>query len=238
MKRAPDGRAGHADLRMCCGVVGGLFGKRDDRLRRRRLTWVNFSSGAAYTAKASELCDLTGCCTDASTTDELVLQIIAVRPGVRTNNRNAPSVFSQTYEALLCTRGVTMDDALDRICTIASEINTSGNTRAAMALVAIESSSLPPPRTGEQPEFCVTCFSVGHGAGVCPAKPEYSVKCCCLCRDSGHSVSDYTHLSSSDGRLRRSLGDQVPTRLYPPREPRKRRSPADGSRGAQRVTAR
>ena len=71
--------------------------------------------------------------------------------GVRTDNGNAPSVSTQTYEALLFTRGVTMNDALNRICTIVLEANTNGN-RAVMALVAAGSLSLSLPRTGERPE--------------------------------------------------------------------------------------
>ena len=79
------------------------------------------------------------------------LQIIG---GIWSDNGNAPPIFSQTYKALLCTASLTMDDALTRICTIVSETNTNGRTRAAMVLVAIGSS--PPPRTGDRVKFCVT----------------------------------------------------------------------------------
>ena len=82
-----------------------------------------------------------------------------------------------TYKALLFTCALTIDDALDKICTIASETNTSGN-RAVMALVATGSSSRPPPRAGQKTEFCAACCGVGHGVGVCTAKPEYAERCC------------------------------------------------------------
>ena len=195
----------------------------------QELKWVNFPSGAAYTAEAKELYDLADCSIDASALDDLVLQAIE---SVRTSNTNAPSVFGQTFEALLCTRGVTLDDALDMICAIASETNTSGNTRAVMAPVATGSSTLLPLRPGDGVGFCATCFGVGHGASVCPAKPEYSEACCCFCRNGGHGVSGCTHLDSGDGRLRWGLGDPVPTKLYPPRGSRERRFSANGSHGS------
>ena len=133
-----------------------------------------------------------------------------------------------------------MDEAPDRICTIAPETNTSGN-RAAMALVATGSSSQPSPRAGENPQFRATCFGVGHGAGVCPTDPAYAGRCCCFCGNGGRRVSDYPHPGPGDERLRWGLGDQRPTAFYPrwPRErradpPRKKKSSADDSRGGER----
>ena len=123
--------------------------------------------------EALRLHELTNCSTDASAKDELILQIV---DGIRSANGNAPLAFSQTYEALLCTTGLAMDDALTRVYTIVSETNTNGRTRAAMALVSAGSPPLSSPRTGV--EFCVTCFGVGHGAGVCPATPGYAAQCC------------------------------------------------------------
>ena len=57
---------------MCCGVVDGLRGKRNNRLRRQNLTWSN-SPGAEFAAEAWELHELTDCATDAPAKDELIL---------------------------------------------------------------------------------------------------------------------------------------------------------------------
>ena len=84
--------------------------------------------------------------------------------GIRPDNGSTPPVSSQTYEAPLCTVGLTIDGALTRICTIAPEANTNGCTRAAMALVAIGSS--PPPRSGDPVKFYMAYFGVGHDAGL------------------------------------------------------------------------
>ena len=149
----------------------------------------DFPAGAEFAVEAWQLHELTNCATDASAKDEFTLQIA---DGVRSDNGNAPPIYSQTCEALFCTTGLTTEDAPTRICTIASRsrrrpCNTNDRTRSAMALVAIGSS--PPPRTGDRVEFCATCFGVGHGAGVCPTKPGYAAQCCSYCRNGGHDAS-------------------------------------------------
>ena len=101
VKRVSDERAVHAALRMCFGVARWLFNERNIRLGRQEMKWVNFPPDAAYTAEAKGLYELIDCSTDAPALDDLVLQAIE---GVRTNNGNAPSVFEQTFEALICTR--------------------------------------------------------------------------------------------------------------------------------------
>ena len=146
---------------------------------------MNFSSGTECAVEASQLYDLSGCITNPSALEDLVLQVIE---GSKTDNGNAPVVFTHTYEAFLFTLGLTMDGALDRICTIVSETNTSDN-RATMTLAVTGSSSRPLPCAGGKPEFCATCFGVSHGAGVCPTKPEFAGRCCCFCRNGRHCVS-------------------------------------------------
>ena len=99
---------------------------------------------------------------------------MAVVDGIRPDNGNAPSIFSQTYEALLCTPGLAIETALFKIYTIASKTNTDDRVRAAVALVA--AGPPPPPRTGVPVKLCATCFGVSHDAGASPAKPGYTAK--------------------------------------------------------------
>ena len=104
---------------------------------------MNFPMGVEFAAEAWQLHELTNCTTGALAKDELIVQIA---DGTRSDHvRQRSSDFLQTYKALLCTAGFTTGDALTRICTVKSETNTNGSTRAVIVLVAIRSS--PSPRT-------------------------------------------------------------------------------------------
>ena len=179
----------------------------------------NFSSGTAYTAETREFYDLAGCSTDASAMDDLVLQVIE---GVRTNSgltRRPPACAARPW----VTRSTGSARSRRRPTPAATRERRWRSWGGG-------SSTLPPPHTGDHVKFRATCFGVGHGTSVCPAKPEYSAKCCYFCCNGGHGTLDCPRLGSGDGRLRRILGDQVPAKFYPPRESRERRFSVDGIR--------